>query len=356
MKKKGLIISTVVMVVVLIASLTTATYAWFTASGSAKVDDIQFSVTSASDLLIGVAKNNQLNTNAGWNDFVSDSTQYNTEENPNGWIGTTLGLGLTINHELNLGGMTKAMYSFTDVKYKQADNTVFNADTNPITSAKQTQYSRGNHAINVEKGMVINNTATILKASGNGNQVTASSCEPANKNLDYLDVVFGVAPNKPDVLSFGCLITVDNSQLIKTLGMNAAIHVMYSLNGTNYTEVDIYGTNKAGTVIETMGVPDKQKETIKETADGTTSYEVEYTSTTTLAKGDATLWIPLNTAKHSTDYAKVNEEGLKQLHLIVYICGPDGDCITSATGAGATIKIEFLDINKSMYDKAKAGA
>ena len=32
MKKKGLIISTVVMVVVLIASLTTATYAWFTAS------------------------------------------------------------------------------------------------------------------------------------------------------------------------------------------------------------------------------------------------------------------------------------------------------------------------------------
>ena len=32
MKKKGLIISTVVMVVVLIASLTTATYAWFTAA------------------------------------------------------------------------------------------------------------------------------------------------------------------------------------------------------------------------------------------------------------------------------------------------------------------------------------
>lgn len=29
MKKKGLIISTVVMVVILIASLTTATYAWF---------------------------------------------------------------------------------------------------------------------------------------------------------------------------------------------------------------------------------------------------------------------------------------------------------------------------------------
>ena len=39
MKKKGLIISTIVMVVVLIASLTTATYAWFNASSEVKVND-----------------------------------------------------------------------------------------------------------------------------------------------------------------------------------------------------------------------------------------------------------------------------------------------------------------------------
>ena len=37
MKKKGLIISTVVMVVVLIASLTTATYAWITGTSTVKV-------------------------------------------------------------------------------------------------------------------------------------------------------------------------------------------------------------------------------------------------------------------------------------------------------------------------------
>ena len=48
MKKKGLIISTVVMVVVLIASLTTATYAWFSVSASAKIYDISIN-TQASD-------------------------------------------------------------------------------------------------------------------------------------------------------------------------------------------------------------------------------------------------------------------------------------------------------------------
>ena len=51
MKKKGLIISTVVMVVVLIASLTTATYAWFSVSASATINNISIN-TQASDGLV----------------------------------------------------------------------------------------------------------------------------------------------------------------------------------------------------------------------------------------------------------------------------------------------------------------
>ena len=51
MKKKGLIISTVVMVVVLIASLTTATYAWFSVSASATINNISIT-TQASDGLV----------------------------------------------------------------------------------------------------------------------------------------------------------------------------------------------------------------------------------------------------------------------------------------------------------------
>lgn len=54
MKKKGLIISTVVMVVVLIASLTTATYAWFTSQAQATVDDLTITTEAAQGLQIAM--------------------------------------------------------------------------------------------------------------------------------------------------------------------------------------------------------------------------------------------------------------------------------------------------------------
>ena len=54
MKKKGLIISTVVMVVVLIASLTTATYAWFTSQAQATVDDLTITTDAAQGLQIAM--------------------------------------------------------------------------------------------------------------------------------------------------------------------------------------------------------------------------------------------------------------------------------------------------------------
>ena len=52
MKKKGLIISTVVMVVVLIASLTTATYAWFSVSASATITNISINTQQSDGLAI----------------------------------------------------------------------------------------------------------------------------------------------------------------------------------------------------------------------------------------------------------------------------------------------------------------
>ena len=354
MKKKGLIISTVVMVVVLIASLTTATYAWFTAAGSATVNDISFGVTAASDLLIGVSKNNIYNASAGWDDFVADSTTYSdvvSTGNRGTWTGATAGLGLSIDTGLSLGNLQKAVYSFSGVKL--ADGTTdlanYNATSNKIKEATQTAYSRGSDATKVTTGLV--KDGVILKAAGNGTSVTVDSCEPTVRNTDYLDVVFGVAPSKPDVLEFGCLISVDNALAKTSLGMNAAIHVIYSTDGTNYSEYDIYGTNSSNTLHTAMQAPTVPSATIKTAADAETTKTVNYTSSVEYVKGDANLWIPLRTAQHATDYSAVEAQGLKQLHLIIYICGPDGDCITSATGASALIKIEFIDINSSMYQK-----
>ena len=50
MKKKGLIVATIVMVLVLAVSLTTATYAWFTASASAVKQTKGVYTLSASNL------------------------------------------------------------------------------------------------------------------------------------------------------------------------------------------------------------------------------------------------------------------------------------------------------------------
>ena len=354
MKKKGLIISTVVMVVVLIASLTTATYAWFTATGSATVNDIRFGVTAASDLLIGVYKNNIYNGSAVWDDFVSDQTEYSTvvsDGNRGTWTGSTPGLGLSIDTGLDLGSLQKAVYSFSGVKLADdtTDLTNYNKDNNKIKEATQTTYTRGSDPKIVETGLV--RDGVILKASGNGTRVTVDSCEPTVRNTDYLDVVFGVAPSKPDVLEFGCLISVDNGLAKTSLGMNAAIHVIYSTDGNNYYEYDIYGTNSSNTLHTAMQVPTVPTATIKTAADAETTKTVSYASSVAYAKGDANLWISMRTAQHSTDYSPVETAGIKQLHLIIYICGPDGDCITSAAGASALITIEFIDINKSIYDK-----
>ena len=54
MKKKGLIISTVVMVVVLIASLTTATYAWFSSTAQVTVNDLSITTIAADGLQIAL--------------------------------------------------------------------------------------------------------------------------------------------------------------------------------------------------------------------------------------------------------------------------------------------------------------
>ena len=83
MKKKGLIISTVVMVVVLIASLTTATYAWFNAQAQATVDDLTITTNAATGLQIAMTK-----TEGSTEQIFSGELTYE-----NGWAGAVNGWG-----------------------------------------------------------------------------------------------------------------------------------------------------------------------------------------------------------------------------------------------------------------------
>ena len=65
MKKKGLIISTVVMVVVLIASLTTATYAWFSSQAQAEIKNVSVYTQATDGLQVAVKTEKEGNT-TGW--------------------------------------------------------------------------------------------------------------------------------------------------------------------------------------------------------------------------------------------------------------------------------------------------
>ena len=113
MKKKGLIISTVVMVVVLIASLTTATFAWFTQSATATIDSIAFQVGAGADLLIRVSGTNDFvasPTNAAFYSGSTTYTQGSTFNAQGKWEGDVNALGVNIDlNNLNLSNISKAV-------------------------------------------------------------------------------------------------------------------------------------------------------------------------------------------------------------------------------------------------------
>ena len=98
MKKKGLIISTVVMVVVLIASLTTATYAWFSVSASATINNISIT-TQASDGLVIASYDPSATDLVLYSGEVSATNAADYETSKNKFWGSTdaVGFGSSLN-------------------------------------------------------------------------------------------------------------------------------------------------------------------------------------------------------------------------------------------------------------------
>jgi len=109
MKKKGLIISTVVMVVVLIASLTTATYAWFSSQASATVDDLTITTKAADGLQIAMT-----NTEGSVADIVSGNLSYEDDK----WAGDVTDWGSALGFDgIQIGEITDAVTYYTNAKY-----------------------------------------------------------------------------------------------------------------------------------------------------------------------------------------------------------------------------------------------
>ncbi len=106
MKKKGLIVATIVMVLVLAVSLSTATYAWFSSEAQATVEDLNIAVKAATGVEIAVYESDSKYYN-GTMSYAKETGKWSSE---NEGFGTLLDFG-----SVNLGQINNAiLYASTE--------------------------------------------------------------------------------------------------------------------------------------------------------------------------------------------------------------------------------------------------
>lgn len=303
MKKKGLIISTVVMVVVLIASLTTATYAWFTQTSQTSIDDITLSVGAGSEVRIGVKTNNTYAAGATEDSFMSDSVSFTGTTSAAGstgeWSGGTSGLGPNLS-------LVTSKFNFSKGIGTAASASATTADA------------------------AWNTANTVIKAEGSKGSTTIKNTVAAIANTDYVDMLLGVAAAADGELTkITCNITINPTDTKVTIGMNAAIHVRYRIGDGEWQEEDVYDTANNAT----------KKSEINSAA------SKDATTGGALNPGWKRLTFDVATAVGENTTLNAND--ITQLHLIIFIAGYDLDCNDNATGVSSAISIDFTTTKKA---------
>ncbi len=320
MKKKGLIISTVVMVVVLIASLTTATYAWFNSTAAAKVDGIVMSTQSATSLQIGLLKNGgdgNMTAPQQQSDLIYGSgVKWVSTE----WQGSAHGVGssITFDSTTTLAALSKSV----------------SIATKEISGA------------GTEKKTTIH-SGTFFKAEGEGYTTEGydlGTVEEAKQNVDYIDVTFAViAVKEVKEAVLKVTVTADTPDYI---GMAAAIRFAFYVDGklidvskgsafadepsvslasdttTNKTNVSAFDGLKPD---DTWALPSKQDDLLGESKKDDTATWTYYLP----IKKNPTL---------STTYSQANAFTVR---VIAWIEGTDESCLNETAGTGATIELDF---------------
>ena len=141
MKKKGLIISTIVMVVVLIASLTTATYAWFTSTATATISSMNIQTSAAEGLQIAAVKYNVSGAPTTYNGALTLDDDTNGDGSYK-WLGAEEnGYGSDLTLEPAAGQfLLSAMYGASGNGinlFKQTDSSKLPSAANPMAAAAE---------------------------------------------------------------------------------------------------------------------------------------------------------------------------------------------------------------------------
>ena len=317
MKKKGLIISTVVMVVVLIASLTTATYAWFTTASSTTVSGFDLTVNASTAVNIGLKQNCTYDAGATTDSFVSGSCRFDgTPGSLSGsWSGEVDNMSPTIEHNINWGTVTKAVGV-------SSESTIANATIgNTKTFKEQKQGGL----------MVAANLGTKAGANFGEKTEAVANGYTGETQADFAYLFLGVSPSKE--LQTGTnkvYIIVQTSGTGSTVGISSAVHVAYRLNGAeDWTDVDVYGES-----VHHGALRANQKVDIPYDASAVTGLD----GTLTYTQGKTTI---TNAAAHPIDLPSTAVGAIDQLELVIYLAGADEDCVDAAKGVTVKVAIFF---------------
>ena len=342
MKKKGLIISTVVMVVVLIASLTTATYAWFTASTSTKIDAFDVSVVAGNAINVGVKEDNKHKVGAVNDDFLSGTVKWTNQtagtigETAGRWSEGVRGLTPTLNHQIKWGAQSKSVGAINGATNSLSttinDYGFIGSGTFNSTAAT----GKANSTLTDESTFL---NATTLKTSGASLEtptaayanVTPAAAEGGDDtNGDYVYLFLGASPTK-NLKTNSLYLVLDGTTSTGTnVGILSAVHVAYRITKscadsvtTQWTEKEFFeGATYASTLVQqTIAWSDAEK----------TAYNTAVGSAAPSTKASVIKIVDLSTTQGAID----------QIEIIIYIAGPDADNNDSGKNAGGKMQIFF---------------
>ena len=323
MKKKGLIVATIVMVLVLAVSLTTATYAWFTTSDSTSIEGFNLTVVAGNAMNIGLNKQGYTSYSAGAtaDNFVSGECEYVADTTPGQfaggyWTGTVGSLSSTVEHNIYFGDLEKAVgfttaneitgANFTNTKtYADGYKHVVKGSGDSVASLTQVEYAIANR----------NGTGTTQNLADRG---------------DYVYMFLGAQPTKAlqaDTNKLYIVVQVQGQG--STIGMASAVHVAYSINGAAWVDVDVFGADDPA-------IDGVQGNHYKDAKAGLTAvvwgdYSNGFNNPTQDQYNTSTKKTTFQNAQmveiDLTEYTDVTQAApLDQIQLLIYIAGADSDC------------------------------
>ena len=341
MKKKGLIISTVVMVVVLIASLTTATYAWCTVSDKTTISGFNVEVVSGNAVNIGVKTDYGFADTPNADMFKYGNVTY-TAGTPgvlgtgSSWAGDFTGLGATITHDIVWGSQSKAV------------GAIFETATNKETTAKS---SYGTISAKANSTAVENKQVYINAANQSADPTLLANVTPAKANKsgtvdnvtsgDYVHMLLGVNPAK-ELTSNELVLVLDGSAYTgQNIGMLAAVHVAYRTRiGTTtsaWQEKEFFTGVGASYNSSLSAYANKFNDNQKK------AYNTAFNASAPTSKAGIVVIDGLSTGADDID----------QIEFIIYIDGTDSDCRDEAKGPSGEIKIFFNAVEKEAEKSAQ---